>query len=150
MGEYFVLPSSTYADPGFSPKDRVSGLVSFNFLESNLNSFCKADSVKFLVFNEGSKSRGISQYVQLSSLQHSPRRLFWCRSRCFRPQIDTVFENSDPDRRSKFLARARIKKVQCQSRMRPQTLTRLIQVNRRTCCVCCVTDNSFMYPTDTT
>lgn len=68
MGDYFVLPSSTYADPGFSPKDKVSGLVSFNFLESNLNSFCKADSVKFLVFNEGSKSRGISPHVQLSSL----------------------------------------------------------------------------------
>src|SRR5271169_6674802 len=55
----FVLPNSTYAQPKLSPKDNLSGLVWVSDLESSRNSFCNAFNVKFLVFNDGSKSRGI-------------------------------------------------------------------------------------------
>lgn len=55
----FVLPSSTYAQPELSPNDNLSGLVWVRDLESSRNSFCNAVNVKFLVFNDGSKSRGI-------------------------------------------------------------------------------------------
>src|SRR5579862_8756680 len=56
----FVFPSSTYAHPNVSPKDRARGRVWDNPLPSRRRSFCNAPRVKFLVFNEGSRSRGIS------------------------------------------------------------------------------------------
>ena len=129
---YFVLPSSTYADPGLSPKERDNGLVW-------LNSFCRADNVKFRVFNEGSKSRGIFERCTRSSNVRSNCGLKYEVARplnlCdvsfvfldadLKIPIPTVDQNSsDADDELKIV------------NMRPPSLTRLIRVNRRTVHLC--------------
>jgi hypothetical protein len=136
---YFVLPSSTYADPGLSPKERDSGLVWLNVRESSRNSFCRADNVKFRVFNEGSKSRGISERCTRSSNVRSncglkyedARQLNLCDvsfvllDADLKIPIPTVDQNSsDADDELKIV------------NMRPPSLTRLIRVNRRTVHLC--------------
>ena len=133
---YFVLPSSTYADPGLSPKERDSGLVWLNVRESSRNSFCRADNVKFLVFNEGSKSRGISErYTRTSNVRSNSilkyevaRPLNLCDvcsvflGADLKIPIPTVDQNSsDADLELKIVN---------------MSLTRLIRVNRRTFHLC--------------